>query len=66
MHLTANRAMLEHLKKGGLLKGDVEDMIKVSGENYQLDQHVNAKIGRIPKQLDWLKVDRPKIDTGNK
>lgn len=30
MHLTANRAMLEHLKKGGLLKGDVEEMIKVS------------------------------------
>lgn len=29
MHLTANRAMLEHLKKGNLLKGDVEDMIKV-------------------------------------
>ncbi|CAB3255794.1 unnamed protein product [Arctia plantaginis] len=28
MHLTANRAMLDHLKKGNLLKGDVEDMIK--------------------------------------
>ncbi|GBP04384.1 Xaa-Pro dipeptidase, partial [Eumeta japonica] len=28
MHLTANRAMLEHLKKGNLLKGDVEDMIE--------------------------------------
>ncbi|XP_075976769.1 dipeptidase C [Anticarsia gemmatalis] len=28
MHLTANRAMLEHLKTGNLLKGDVEDMIK--------------------------------------
>lgn len=27
MHLAANRAMLEHLKKGGLLQGDVEDMI---------------------------------------
>ncbi|CAH0625532.1 unnamed protein product [Chrysodeixis includens] len=27
MHLAANRAMLEHLKKGGLLKGDVEEMI---------------------------------------
>lgn len=29
MHLTANRAMLEHLKSGNLLIGDVEDMIKV-------------------------------------
>lgn len=29
MHLTANRAMLEHLKQGGLLKGDVEKMIEV-------------------------------------
>lgn len=29
MHLLANRAMLEHLKNGGLLKGDVEEMIKV-------------------------------------
>ncbi|CAH0727092.1 unnamed protein product, partial [Brenthis ino] len=28
MHLTANRAMLEHLKQGGLLKGDVEKMIE--------------------------------------
>jgi len=27
MHLAANRAMLEHLKKGGLLQGDIEDMI---------------------------------------
>ncbi|XP_026730893.1 xaa-Pro dipeptidase isoform X2 [Trichoplusia ni] len=27
MHLLANRTMLEHLKKGGLLKGDVEEMI---------------------------------------
>lgn len=30
MHLAANRAMFEHLKKGGLLKGDVEEMIAVS------------------------------------
>lgn len=30
MHLAANRAMLEHLKKGNMLKGDVEEMIKVS------------------------------------
>ncbi|KOB72794.1 Xaa-pro dipeptidase, partial [Operophtera brumata] len=28
MHLTANRVMLEHLKKGGLLKGDVDQMIE--------------------------------------
>ncbi|KAG7302038.1 hypothetical protein JYU34_013493 [Plutella xylostella] len=27
MHLLANRAMLAHLRDGGLLKGDVEDMI---------------------------------------
>ncbi|KAJ8719684.1 hypothetical protein PYW08_011859 [Mythimna loreyi] len=27
MHLAANRAMLDHLKKGGLLVGNVEDMI---------------------------------------
>lgn len=29
MHLLANRAMLTSLKQGGLLVGDVEDMIKV-------------------------------------
>ncbi|KAL0829227.1 hypothetical protein ABMA28_004054 [Loxostege sticticalis] len=38
MHLTANRAMLEHLKKGGLLKGDVEEMIK-NGVNGILQPH---------------------------
>ncbi|KAJ0176056.1 hypothetical protein K1T71_008230 [Dendrolimus kikuchii] len=27
MHLTANKAMLEHLKRGGLMRGNVEDMI---------------------------------------
>lgn len=30
MHLAANRAVLDHLKKGGLLNGNVEDMIAVS------------------------------------
>lgn len=29
MHLAANRAMLQHLKEGNLLKGDVEEMIEV-------------------------------------
>ncbi|KAI8432302.1 hypothetical protein MSG28_004722 [Choristoneura fumiferana] len=38
MHLVANRAMLEHLKKGGLLNGDVEDMIK-AGVNGVLQPH---------------------------
>ncbi|XP_053608429.1 xaa-Pro dipeptidase [Plodia interpunctella] len=38
MHLTANRAMLEHLKKGGLLKGDVEQMIE-HGVNGILQPH---------------------------
>ncbi|XP_028156506.1 xaa-Pro dipeptidase isoform X2 [Ostrinia furnacalis] len=38
MHLTANRAMLEHLKKGGLLKGDVEAMIE-NGVNGILQPH---------------------------
>ncbi|CAG9788144.1 unnamed protein product [Diatraea saccharalis] len=38
MHLAANRAMLEHLKQGGLLKGDVEEMIK-SGINGILQPH---------------------------
>ncbi|XP_041981280.1 xaa-Pro dipeptidase [Aricia agestis] len=38
MHLTANRAMLEHLKKGGLLKGDVESMIE-NGVNHILQPH---------------------------
>ncbi|XP_047997768.1 xaa-Pro dipeptidase isoform X1 [Leguminivora glycinivorella] len=38
MHLVANRAMLEHLKKGGLLKGDVEEMIK-AGVNGVLQPH---------------------------
>ncbi|XP_059045139.1 xaa-Pro dipeptidase [Achroia grisella] len=38
MHLLANRVMLEHLKKGGLLKGDVEEMIK-SGVNGILQPH---------------------------
>ncbi|XP_049875085.1 xaa-Pro dipeptidase [Pectinophora gossypiella] len=28
MHLLANRVMLAHLKQGGLLKGEVDDMIK--------------------------------------
>ncbi|CAH0400066.1 unnamed protein product [Chilo suppressalis] len=38
MHLLANRAMLEHLKQGGLLKGDVEEMIKC-GVNGILQPH---------------------------
>ncbi|XP_072931446.1 xaa-Pro dipeptidase [Epargyreus clarus] len=38
MHLLANRAMLEHLKEGGLLKGDVEEMIK-AGVNGVLQPH---------------------------
>ncbi|XP_050677461.1 xaa-Pro dipeptidase [Leptidea sinapis] len=38
MHLTANRAMLQHLKEGGLLKGDVEDMIN-HGVNAILQPH---------------------------
>ncbi|XP_052742195.1 xaa-Pro dipeptidase [Bicyclus anynana] len=38
MHLAANRAMLEHLKKGNLLKGDVADMIK-NGVNGILQPH---------------------------
>ncbi|KAG6463381.1 hypothetical protein O3G_MSEX013838 [Manduca sexta] len=38
MHLTANRAMLEHLKQGGLLEGEVEDMIK-AGVHGTLQPH---------------------------
>ncbi|CAG9583285.1 unnamed protein product [Danaus chrysippus] len=38
MHLAANRAMLEHLKKGGLLKGEVEKMIAF-GVNGILQPH---------------------------
>nr|XP_026493897.1 xaa-Pro dipeptidase [Vanessa tameamea] len=38
MHLTANRAMLEHLKEGNLLKGDVEKMIE-HGVNGILQPH---------------------------
>ncbi|KAJ2951462.1 hypothetical protein O0L34_g13614 [Tuta absoluta] len=38
MHLVANRAMLQHLKEGGLLKGNVEDMIK-AGVNGILQPH---------------------------
>ncbi|KAM3961517.1 dipeptidase C [Aphomia sociella] len=38
MHLLANRVMLEHLKKGGLLKGDVEEMIQ-NGVNGILQPH---------------------------
>ncbi|CAH2090434.1 unnamed protein product [Euphydryas editha] len=38
MHLTANRAMLQHLKEGNLLKGDVEEMIK-HGVNGILQPH---------------------------
>jgi Xaa-Pro dipeptidase len=29
MHLLANRVLLEHLKEGGLLTGEVDDMMKV-------------------------------------
>ncbi|XP_068629258.1 xaa-Pro dipeptidase isoform X1 [Battus philenor] len=38
MHLVANRAMLEHLKQGNLLKGDVEEMIR-EGVNGILQPH---------------------------
>ncbi|XP_061376800.1 xaa-Pro dipeptidase [Danaus plexippus] len=38
MHLAANRAMLEHLKRGGLLKGEVEKMIAF-GVNGILQPH---------------------------
>lgn len=38
MHLLANRVMLEALKKGGLLQGDVEDMIK-AGLNAVFQPH---------------------------
>ncbi|XP_045536812.1 xaa-Pro dipeptidase [Papilio machaon] len=39
MHLVANRAMLEHLKQGGLLKGDVERMMIAAGVNGVLQPH---------------------------
>ena len=29
MHLLANRVLLEHLKEGGLLTGEIDDMMKV-------------------------------------
>ncbi|XP_028027414.1 xaa-Pro dipeptidase-like [Bombyx mandarina] len=38
MHLTANRAMLAHLKRGGLLQGDIEEMIR-NGVNGILQPH---------------------------
>lgn len=38
MHLLANRVMLQKLKDGGLLQGDVEDMIK-AGINYVFQPH---------------------------
>lgn len=38
MHLLANRVMLEKLKEGNLLKGDVEEMIK-AGLNYVFQPH---------------------------
>ncbi|XP_070503965.1 xaa-Pro dipeptidase [Chironomus tepperi] len=38
MHLLANRVMLEKLKEGNLLKGDVDDMINV-GLNYVFQPH---------------------------
>ncbi|XP_013194962.1 xaa-Pro dipeptidase [Amyelois transitella] len=38
MHLLANRVMLDHLKKGGLLKGDVNQMIE-HGVNGILQPH---------------------------
>lgn len=34
MHLVANRVMLEHLKKHGLLQGDVDDMMKVNNKEF--------------------------------
>lgn len=30
MHLLSHRVILEHLKEGGLLKGDVDEMMKVN------------------------------------
>ena len=30
MHVLANKVMLEELKKGGVLQGNVDDMIEVS------------------------------------
>lgn len=38
MHLLANRVMLEKMKEGKLLQGDVEDMIK-AGLNYVFQPH---------------------------
>lgn len=38
MHLLSNRVMLEALKKGGLLRGDVDDMIK-AGLNAVFQPH---------------------------
>lgn len=38
MHLLSNRVMLEKLKEGNLLKGDVEEMIK-AGLNYVFQPH---------------------------
>ena len=35
MHLLANRVLLEHLKEGGLLTGQVDDMIKVQYNSFE-------------------------------
>lgn len=51
MHLLSNRVMLQKLKEGGLLQGDVEEMI-TAGLNYVFQPHgMGIRAGKIVKYI---------------
>ncbi|KYR02984.1 peptidase D [Tieghemostelium lacteum] len=69
MHLLAERVILEHLVKGGLLKGSVEDLVKNDvglvffphglGHFFGLDTHdVGGYLDNAPKKVHSLRTTR--------
>ena len=51
LHVLANRVMLQHLTDGGLLKGNIDDMMAVIFNYYLSEQLIYLNFSQIVHKL---------------